>query len=125
MQRLLKNLEYAAALPLAAQVYCQPGQVTSKTLVQNNAVSVTLLAFDKGEEINAHTSAGDALVLTLEGQGQVTIRQQPVSLKPGDSIIMPAGQPHSIRAVERLKILLVVVFPPEAHQACHVGTLRV
>ena len=62
MQRLLKNLEYAAALPLAAQVYCQPGQVTSKTLVQNNAVSVTLLAFDKGEEINAHTSAGDALV---------------------------------------------------------------
>ena len=114
MQRMLKNLDYAAALPLAAQVYCQPGQVTSKTLVQSNAVSITLFAFDKGQEINTHTSAGDAFVLALEGQGQVTISGQPVPLKPGDSIIMPAGQPHSINAVERLKILLVVVFPPEA-----------
>ena len=113
MQRLLKNLDYATALPLAAQVDCQPGQVASKTLVQNDAVGITLFAFDKGEKISAHTSTGDAFVLALEGQGQVTINGQTSPLKAGESIIMPAGQPHSVSAVERFKLLLVVIVPPE------------
>ncbi|MDY0203190.1 MAG: cupin domain-containing protein [Desulfovibrio desulfuricans] len=113
MQRLLKNLDYATALPLAAQVDCQPGQVASKTLVQNDAVGITLFAFDKGEKISAHTSTGDAFVLALEGQGQVTINGQTSPLKAGESIIMPAGQPHSVSAVERFKMLLIVIFPPE------------
>ena len=82
MQRLLKNLDYATALPLAAQVDCQPGQVASKTLVQNDAVGITLFAFDKGEKISAHTSTGDAFVLALEGQGQVTINGQTSPSRP-------------------------------------------
>ena len=111
MQRLLKNLDYATALPLAAQVDCQPGQVASKTLVQNDAVGITLFAFDKGEKISAHTSTGDAMVLVLEGSAQVTISGQSHTVQAGEVIIMPAGQPHSIHAQERFKMLLTVVFP--------------
>lgn len=67
MQHFFKNLDYATPLPLAAQVDCRPGQIASKTLVQNPAVGLTLFAFDAGEEISSHTSTGDALVQVLEG----------------------------------------------------------
>ena len=77
MQRLLKNLDYATALPLAAQVDCQPGQVASKTLVQNDAVGITLFAFDKGEKISAHTSTGDAFVLALDVRLRSTSADRP------------------------------------------------
>ena len=98
------------ALPLAAQVYCQPGQVTSKTLVQNNAVSVTLLAFDKGEEISTHESGGDAFVTCLDGVGRITIDGKPYELHEGESIVMPAKHPHAVYGQEKFKMLLVVVF---------------
>lgn len=113
MQRFLKNLDYATALPLAEQVAYQPGQIASKTLVQNAAVSMTLFAFDQGEEISAHTSTGDAFVLALDGQGQVSINGQTTVLKAGEAIVMPAGHPHAVSAPERFKMLLVVVFPTE------------
>ena len=111
MERFLKNLEYAAALPLAAQVECRPGQIASKTLIQNSSVGMTLFAFDKGEEISAHTSTGDAMVLALEGAAEVTIDGQKHALQAGEVIIMPAGLPHAVSAVDRFKMLLVVVFP--------------
>ncbi|MDD4700791.1 MAG: cupin domain-containing protein [Desulfovibrio sp.] len=113
MQHFLKNLDYATALPLAAQVAYQPGQIASKKLVQNAAVGMTLFAFDKGEEISAHTSTGDAFVLALDGRGQVSISGQTTPLEAGEAIVMPAGQPHSVSAPERFKWLLVVVFPTE------------
>lgn len=112
MQGCLKNMEYAAVLPLAAQVEYQPGQIASKTLVQNDALGLTLFAFDKGEEISAHVSTGDALVLALDGTGQVIINGKTSTLHAGEAIIMPAGQPHAVRAPERFKMLLTVVFPP-------------
>ena len=62
----IKNMEQAAVLTLKEQVAYQPGQVVSKTLAQNDALSVTLFAFDKGEEISAHDSRGDALALVRE-----------------------------------------------------------
>ena len=66
MKQLLKNIEFEAALSFADQVGYLPGQVTSKTLAQNPYVSLTLFAFDKGEEISTHESQGDALVIALE-----------------------------------------------------------
>ena len=111
MERFLKNLDYSAALPLAAQVECRPGQIASKTLIQNPSVGITLFAFDQGEEISSHTSTGDAMVLALEGEAEVTISGQQHSLRAGEVIVMPAGQPHAVRAAERFKMLLVVVFP--------------
>ena len=114
MQRLFKNLEYAAPLPLAAQVECRPGQIASKTPVQNPAVGLTLFAFDAGEEISSHTSTGDALVQVLEGALEVTIAGTTQPVRAGEVIVMPAGQPHAVRALERSAMLLTVIFAPEA-----------
>ena len=69
----IKNMEQAAVLTLKEQVAYQPRQVVSKTLAQNDALSVTLFAFDKGEEISTHESGGDAFVTCLDGVGRITI----------------------------------------------------
>ena len=66
----IKNIEKAQVLTLKSEVAYQPGQVVSKTLAQNNALSVTLFAFDKGEEISTHESGGDAFVTCLDGVGR-------------------------------------------------------
>ena len=114
MEKYLKNLDYAAVLPLAQQVDYLPGQVISKTLAQNSAFGLTLFAIDKGEEISAHRSTGDALVIALDGAGEITIDDTMHMLDAGDCIVMPAGHPHAVRAPEAFKMLLVVVFPPKS-----------
>lgn len=106
----IKNMEQAAVLTLKEQVAYQPGQVVSKTLAQNDAVSITLFAFDKGEEISSHKSGGDAFVTCLDGEGEITIDGVNYTLTEGQSIVMPAGHPHAVRGKERFKMLLVVVF---------------
>ena len=110
MQKFIKNIDHETVLKLADLVSVQPGQVVSKTLAQNKAVSVTLFAFDKGEEISTHAVGGDALVTCLEGCGSVTIDGEEYVLSAGDSIVMPAGHPHSVYGKERFKMLLTVVF---------------
>ncbi len=105
-----KNIEKAAVLSLREQVAIQEGQVVSRTLAQNDAVSVTLFAFDKGEEISSHRSGGDAMVTCLEGVGRITVDDTVYTLHEGDSIVMPAGHPHAVFGKERFKMLLVVVF---------------
>lgn len=112
-QVAMKNIPVKTVLSLAEQVGCQPGQVVSKTLAQNGAVSLTLFAFDAGEEISTHESGGDALVLALEGTGEITIEGEPFTLRAGDSIVMPAGRPHAVFAPEPFKMFLIVVFPQE------------
>lgn len=107
----LKNIDYAKPVDLAGQVEYSPGQVTSKTLVQNPAVGVTLFAMSKGEGISAHKSTGDAFVTVLEGRGTVTIDDHSFTLEKGQSIVMPAGHPHAVSALDDFKMLLVVVFP--------------
>lgn len=88
-----------------------PGQVVSKTLAQNQAVSVTLFAFDKGEEISTHQSDGDAMVVVLEGTGKLTVDGMEYLVNSGETLIMPAHKPHSVYAEESFKMLLVVIFP--------------
>lgn len=105
-----KNIEKQTVLELKNQVAYQDGQVVSKTLVQNDAVSVTLFAFEKGEEISTHESGGDAMVTVLEGTGRFTIDGQVYILNAGETIIMPAGRPHAVFGEERFKMLLNVVF---------------
>lgn len=106
----MKNIEMAQALVLKDLVAVQPGQVVSRTLAQNSAVSITLFAFDKDEEISTHESGGDAFVTCLEGVGRVTIDGQDHLLQEGQSIVMPAGHPHAVYGQETFKMLLVVVF---------------
>lgn len=106
----LKNISQSEVLVLKEQVAYQNGQVVSKTLAQNEALSITLFAFDKGEEISTHQSGGDAFVTCLDGVGKITIDDVPYTLKEGESIVMPAKHPHAVYAVEPFKMLLVVVF---------------
>ena len=106
----IKNMEQAAVLTLKEQVAYQPGQVVSKTLTQNDALSVTLFAFDKGEEISTHESGGDAFVTCLDGVGRITIDGVQYELHEGESIVMPARHPHAVFGQEQFKMLLVVVF---------------
>ena len=106
----LKNIEKSTVLTLKDQVAYQPGQVVSKTLAQNDALSVTLFAFDKGEEISTHESGGDAMVTCLDGVGRITIDGVEHILHEGESIVMPARHPHAVYGQEQFKMLLVVVF---------------
>ena len=106
----MKNIEKSQVLTLREQVACQSGQVVSRTLAQNDAVSVTLFAFDKGEEISTHESGGDAMVTCLEGVGRITVDGVEHILHEGESIVMPARHPHAVYGLEQFKMLLVVVF---------------
>ncbi len=106
----MKNINKAEVMVLKEQVAYQEGQVVSKTLAQNEALSVTLFSFDKGEEISTHASGGDAFVTCLDGVGEVTIDGVKYELKEGESIVMPAGHPHAVYGKEQFKMLLVVVF---------------
>lgn len=107
---LMKNIDKAEVLVLKDQVTYQEGQVVSKTLAQNDAVSVTLFAFDKDEEISTHESGGDAFVTCLDGVGRITIDGEEYQLHEGESIVMPAKHPHAVYGQEQFKMLLVVIF---------------
>ena len=102
---MYKNIEKKKILELREQVQYQEGQVVSKTLVQNELVSVTIFSFDKNEEISTHASGGDAMVTVLEGKGKFTINGEECQ-----TIIMPKDEPHSVYGEEKFKMLLIVSF---------------
>lgn len=110
MDKKIKNIPHEEIVTLRELVPCQEGQVVSRTLAQNNAVSVTLFSFAKGEEISTHRSEGDAFVTCLEGVGKITIDGEEYFLKEGQFIVMPAGHPHAVYGEEAFKMLLVVIF---------------
>lgn len=110
MQSFIKNMEKSTVLSLAGQVLCQSGQIVSKTLSQNDHHSLTLFAFDQGEEISTHASDGDALVHVLEGEATITIDGTPHTVAAGDAIVMPAQKPHAVLATKPFKMLLCVLF---------------
>ncbi len=110
MAEKMKNIKKSELLLLKDLVDYQEGQVVSKTLAQNEAVSITVFSFAKGEEISTHESSGDALVTCLDGVGEITIDQVKHELHQGESIVMPAGHPHAVFGKEQFKMILVVVF---------------
>ena len=107
----IKNIDHETVLNLADQIHAEPGQIVSKTLAQNKAVSLTLFAFSKGEEISTHDSIGDAMVYVIDGVGQFTVDGVEHICKAGDVLVMPAKKPHAVFAKEDFKMLLTVVFP--------------
>lgn len=104
----MKNISKAEVLTLKDQVSYQEGQVVSKTLAQNPFISVTLFAFDKGEEISTHEFCGYAFVTCLDGLGKLTIDGEPHIVHKGESIVMPAKQPHAVFTEEKFKMMLGV-----------------
>ncbi len=107
---MYKNIEKQTKLNLRDEVAYQDGQVVSKTLVQNELVSMTVFSFDKGEEISSHSSDGDAMVTVLEGTGKFTVGGEEFILTEGETLIMPKGIPHAVYGEERFKMQLIVSF---------------
>lgn len=111
--KFIKNIDAESALELAGLVTYQQGQIVSKTLAQNGAVSLTLFAFDQNEEISSHESDGDAMIIALDGEGLITIDGKEHILEKGQTIVMPAKKPHAVYAKKQFKMFLIVVFPKE------------
>lgn len=107
---MYKNIAKQEKISLKDQVVYQDGQVVSKTLVQNDLVSMTIFSFDTGEEISAHTASGDAMVTVLEGKGRFTVGGEVFFLEADDTLIMPKGIPHAVYGEERFKMQLVVSY---------------
>ncbi len=107
---MYKNIEKRVSLKLKDIVDYQKGQVVSKTLVQNDFVSMTVFSFDKGEEISTHASGGDAMVTVLDGTGRFTVGGEEFVLSEGETLIMPKGIPHAVYGVEQFKMQLTVSF---------------
>ena len=107
---MYKNIEKQTKLQLKDQIEYQPGQVVSKTLVQNDKVGVTLFSFDQGVEISTHASGGDAMVTVLEGTGRFTVDGEVFVLNEGETLIMPKDSPHAVYGEEKFKMQLTVSF---------------
>ncbi|MDE7161424.1 MAG: cupin domain-containing protein, partial [Anaeroplasmataceae bacterium] len=93
---MYKNIDKQTVLKLKNLVSYQKGQVVSKTLVQNEFVSMTIFSFDKGEEISTHAASGDAMVTVLEGKGRFTVGGEVFILTEGQTLIMPKDIPHAV-----------------------------
>ena len=107
---MYKNINKQEKLELKNVVEYQEGQVVSKTLVQNDYVSMTIFAFDKGEEISTHAAGGDAMVTVLEGKGKFTVGGEVFFLEAGETLIMSKDIPHAVYGEEKFKMQLVVSY---------------
>lgn len=87
----------------------QEGAVVSRTLINQKTGTVTLFAFDAGQELSEHTAPYDALAQVLDGETEISISRQPYHLKSGDSIIMPANEPHAVKALTKFKMMLTMI----------------
>lgn len=87
----------------------QDGAVVSRTLIDEDAGTVTLFAFDEGQGLSEHTAPYNAMAVILEGQAEITISGEPLKLKEGEMVIMPANRPHAVRAEKKFKMLLIMV----------------
>jgi quercetin dioxygenase-like cupin family protein len=85
------------------------GSVVSRQITKADGGNVTLFAFDKEQELSEHTAPFDALVHVLDGQAEIKIAGNPFQLKTGEAIIMPADEPHAVRAITRFKMLLTMI----------------
>ncbi len=94
---------------LAGLVEYQAGAVVSREVVKKPTGTVTVFAFDAGQGLSEHTAPFDALVHLLDGEAEITIGGKPVAIKTGEMVVMPANVRHALKAVERLKMLLVMI----------------
>jgi quercetin dioxygenase-like cupin family protein len=87
----------------------QTGSIVSRTIIDKPTGTLTLFSFDKGQGLSEHTAPFDAMVYVIDGEAEVTIAGKPLLVKKGEMVIMPANQPHALRAVSRFKMMLVMI----------------
>jgi quercetin dioxygenase-like cupin family protein len=106
---LKSELPPARALSLADEVSYSPGSIVSRTLAKAPGGSLTLFAFDAGEELSEHTAPFDAFVQVLDGAVELTIGGEKVTARAGETVLMPRGVPHAVRAPGQFKMLLSMI----------------
>ena len=104
-----KPMPAAQVVHLADLVQYADGSIVSRGLVQKPVGSLTLFAFDAGQGLNEHTAPYDAYVQVLDGEGELVVDGQPIAVKTGDTVLMPASIPHSVTATHRFKMLLTMI----------------
>ncbi len=109
LERTAEMSSEARAESLANMVDYQDGSVVSKTVIKKDTGTVTLFAFDKGQALSEHTTPFDALVYVFDGDVEITISGVPRIVKSGEMIMMPANEPHALKATSRFKMMLTMV----------------
>ena len=104
-----KEEMFSKVLALTDLVGYQESAIVSRTIVDEDTGTVTLFAFDKGQGLSEHTASYDAMIYIIDGEAIVTISGRPFNLKKEQMIMMPANKPHSVKAVTRFKMLLVMI----------------
>jgi len=104
----MENLE-ASPFKLNEMISYQDGSVVSHEILRKKTGTVTLFAFDKGQGLSEHTAPFDATIFCLDGELEATIDGTPMKVQEGEMLIMPADIPHSIKAVEKFKMLLIMI----------------
>ena len=103
------NQLLAKATKLADLVDYQQGSVVSRTIIDKKTGTLTLFAFGEGQALSEHTAPFDALVYIIDGESEVTISGNALHLKAGEIVIMPANEPHALKAVKKFKMMLVMI----------------
>ncbi len=99
----------AEAIRLIDLVDYQEGSIVSRTIIKKKTGTVTLFAFDEGQGLSEHTTPFDALVYILDGEAEITISGKTLRLGEGEIVIMPANQPHALKAVKKFKMILTMI----------------
>ena len=105
----LSTAPRSTILKVVAMVEYQDGAVVSRQITKAEGGNVTLFAFDQGQELSEHTAPYDALLHVLEGEAEISISGNPFLLRTGQAIIMPANEPHAVRATRQFKMILTMI----------------
>ena len=106
---IMTTFEKAKVFNLENAVEYAEGGVVSKQVTKNKAGNITIFSFDKDQGLTEHSANYDALLQVIDGKAEICIDGNPYSLNKGDCIILPANHPHSVKAVERFKMLLTMI----------------
>jgi quercetin dioxygenase-like cupin family protein len=94
---------------LSDLVNYQNNSIVSQTIIEKKTGTITVFAFDKNQSLSEHNAPFDALVNVIDGEAEIIISKKPFRLKAGEIIIMPANQPHAVKAVEKFKMVLTMI----------------
>ena len=105
------ELTFPAASPqnLVSYIEYVTGSIVSRTLQDSDSGTLTLFAFDKGQNLSEHTAPFNAFIQVLEGEAEVRIGGQPHSVKSSEMILMPANVAHAVNATSKFKMLLIMI----------------
>ena len=101
--------DQTAVKPLLDLLQYQDGSIVSRVLLKNKGGTVTLFAFDTGEGLSEHTAPFDALVVVTDGEAEVEIAGESFKVRQGETIILPANQPHAVKATAKFKMILIMI----------------